>query len=97
MAITKATARAPCPLFTGRGFDKGGFTMLLPYKTYLTCHPDNIAAERSMLTVFNYDLAEYVYNKAADGYGFGVYIETGAYTDAITDAKHMYACKLFIK
>lgn len=97
MTISKTFARAPCPLFAGRGLKYEGFTMELPYKTYLTAHPTNIAAERSFLTVFNYDMAEYVYNNAADAYGFGVYIETGGFTDAITDGKHMYAAKFFLK
>lgn len=101
MAITDTTAEAPCPIFAGRGISTRGFTLAMPYKTYLTCTPDNIAAERSMLTVFNYDLAEYCYNSGAasglDGYAFGIYAETGAYTDAITDGKHMYAFKCFLK
>jgi len=97
MAITKTSARVACPLFAGRGLLKGGFTMALPYKTFLSCEPSNIASERSLVTVFNYDLAEYVYDKAADVYAFGIYAETGAYTDAITDAKHIYAFKCFLK
>jgi len=97
MAITKTSSRSPCPLFAGRGLVKPGFTMALPYKTYLSCEPSNISAERSLLTVFNYDLAEYVKNQGADIYAFGIYAETGAETDAITTAKHIYAFKCFLK
>ena len=80
MAITKTSAQAPCPLFAGRGLKYQGFTMELPYKTYFTCQPENIASEKGMISIFNYDLAEYVKNQAADGYAFGVYVETGTET-----------------
>lgn len=97
MAITKTTAEAPCPLFTGRGLEQRGYTIKSPYKTYLTTEPSNISSERCLVTVFNYDLAEYVKNQTADVRGFGVYCETGAETDAITDGKHIYAVDFYLK
>jgi len=97
MAIYAAATKAPCPLFSGRGLDQTGFTIKMREKTYLSCDPINIAQEKDCVAVYNYDLAEAVYNESEDRAVFGVYVETGAYTDQITSAKHMYAFDFFFK
>ena len=62
MAITKATTRSACPLFSGRGLDQRGFTIKMPQKEYLSCDPVNMDQEKGILGIYNYDLAERPYN-----------------------------------
>jgi len=97
MAITEATAEAPCPIFAGRGIDKRGFTLAMPKKTYLSCSPDNINDENFCLGVYNFDLAERVKNEVKDTIAFGVWVETGAETDQVTTHKHMHAVDFYMK
>lgn len=97
MPIVEPATRGLCPMFAGRGLSSYGFTMELPEKAYLSCAPANIDQEKDILCVYCYDLAEAVYNEAQDRAAFGVYVETGGYTDQITDGKHMYAMDVFLK
>jgi len=96
MAIVSAAAEAPCPIFAGRGVDKRGFTIAMPFKSYLSCELANIEgasgnnAQDLILGVYNYDLAERVKDEGADTIGFGVFCETGGETDAVTTHKHMH-------
>jgi len=97
MAIAKPISRAPCPIFAGRGLEKNGFTLALNKKTYLTSDQTNIDSERGLLSVFNYDLAEAVYNDADDRVGFLVYIKAGAYANTIVTAKTMHALDVLME
>lgn len=97
MAITETTAEAPCPIFAGRGISTRGFTLALPKKGYLSCTPDNIDSENYILGVYNYDLATRVKDDTDDAIAFGVWVETGSDTDAVTTAKHMHAVDFSMK
>jgi len=108
MAITETSAQAPCPIFAGRGVEYSGFTIKTPQYGYLSCTPkygylsctpNNIASERIIIGVYNYDLARASYDQSttADRRAFGVWCETGSYVSSITDAKHLVAMSVNMK
>jgi len=96
-AITKATAEAPCPLFTGRGLEQRGFTIKMPQKEYLSCVAENMAQEKAILGIYNYDLADRAYNDSTDVIAFQIYTYLGANAANVTTGRNVHAFDVWVQ
>lgn len=97
MPITKATARAPCPIFAGRGVEFEGFTMAMPRKQYLSCAPENTSSENGLLGIYNYDLADRVYLDDSDVVAFQIYCKVGANIANVTTGRNIHGLDVWVE